>query len=191
MNNTLSNIVIFTAGAIIGSVVTWKLVKTKYEQIAQEEIDEVREFYAKKVDKLTHEEKSEDAAEVKSNVAKEEYAEYANVINGLNYANITKEEVNKMGKPYVITPEEYGDLDDYDLVSLTYYADGYLTDEQDNLIEDVDNVVGVDSLTHFGEYEDDSVFVRNDSCTTDYEILLDERNYLDVINRNPHLAEDE
>ena len=191
MNNTLSNIVIFTAGAIIGSVVTWKLVKTKYEQIAQEEIDEVREYYAKKVDEFTHKEESEDTAEVKPKITKEEYTEYANVINDLGYANITEEEVNKMGKPYVITPEEYGDLDDYDLVSLTYYADGYLTDEQDNLIEDVDNVVGVDSLTHFGEYEDDSVFVRNDSCTTDYEILLDERNYLDVINRNPHLAEDE
>ena len=34
--STLSNIVIFAVGAAIGSAVTWKLLKTKYEQIAQE-----------------------------------------------------------------------------------------------------------------------------------------------------------
>ena len=43
-----------------------------------------------------------------------------------------------------------------------------------------DEIVGLDSLTHFGEYEDDSVFVRNDVMKCDYEILLDHRNYKDV-----------
>ena len=36
---------IFTAGAAIGSVVTWKVIKTKYEQISKEEIEAVREEY--------------------------------------------------------------------------------------------------------------------------------------------------
>ena len=36
---------IFTAGAAIGSVVTWKVIKTKYEQISNEEIESVREEY--------------------------------------------------------------------------------------------------------------------------------------------------
>ena len=36
---------IFTAGAAIGSVVTWKVIKTKYEQISKEEIESVREEY--------------------------------------------------------------------------------------------------------------------------------------------------
>ena len=40
-----------------------------------------------------------------------------------------------------------------------------------------DDVVGMESLTHFGEYEDDSVFVRNDRLKCDYEILMDERTY--------------
>lgn len=197
MKTTLSNIIIFAAGAAIGSVVTWKLVKTKYEQIANDEIQEVREFYARKVDELTHtqpEELAEAETEEKTTFhtqPKPELKEYANQINNLGYSDVTEEEVNNMGKPYVIMPEEYGELDEYETVSLVYYADGYLTDEQDIVIEDVDDVVGIDSLTHFGEYEDDSVFVRNDSVMTDYEILLDERNYEDVKNRNPHLAEEE
>ena len=36
---------IFTSGVAIGSVVTWKVIKTKYEQISKEEIESVREEY--------------------------------------------------------------------------------------------------------------------------------------------------
>ena len=42
-------------------------------------------------------------------------------------------------------------------------------------------MVGLDSLTHFGQYEDDSVYVRNDERMTDYEILLDIRGYWELV----------
>lgn len=45
MNKKLFGAFLFTAGAAIGAVVTWKIVKTKYEEIAQEEIDSVKEEY--------------------------------------------------------------------------------------------------------------------------------------------------
>ena len=65
---------------------------------------------------------------------------------------------------------------------MNYYADGVLADDMDDEIEadDIDMLVGRDSLNHFGEYEMDSVFVRNDALKTDYEILLDLRNYSEV-----------
>ena len=47
MNNKVFGTILFTAGAIIGSLVTWKVVKTKYEDIAQEEIDSVKEEYTR------------------------------------------------------------------------------------------------------------------------------------------------
>ena len=37
------NVLVFAAGAAIGSAVTWKVVKTKYERFAQEEIESVKE----------------------------------------------------------------------------------------------------------------------------------------------------
>ena len=37
--NKLWGVFIFAAGAAIGSVVTWKIVKRKYERRAQEEIE--------------------------------------------------------------------------------------------------------------------------------------------------------
>lgn len=86
-----------------------------------------------------------------------------------------------MDEPYVISPEEFGELD-YEKISLTYYADDVLADEFDGLVENIDSIVGLESLNTFGEYEDDSVFVRNDKLRCDYEILKDLRRWEDVVN---------
>ena len=47
MNKTLINAILFTVGAAVGSLVTWRVVKTKYERISQEEIDSVKEEYGR------------------------------------------------------------------------------------------------------------------------------------------------
>lgn len=50
----------------------------------------------------------------------------------------------------MIPPEQFGDDEEYEQISLTYYADGVLADENDEVIEDVEDAVGIDSLNHFG-----------------------------------------
>ena len=55
MKNLLSKVFIFTAGAAIGSAVTWKLVKTKYEKLALEEVEAVREYYSTRDEKKKEE----------------------------------------------------------------------------------------------------------------------------------------
>jgi hypothetical protein len=74
---------------------------------------------------------------------------------------------------------------------LTYYADDVLALEyadrdtgeiKYDVIDDVEHTIGADSLTHFGEYEDDSVHVRNDRLECDYEILRDYRKFSDIIS---------
>ena len=72
--------------------------------------------------------------------------------------------------PYIITPEEFGSQYDYDPVSLTYYADGVLTDDNNEEVDDISDIVPVDFADHFGEYEDDSVYVRNDRLCHDYMV---------------------
>jgi hypothetical protein len=100
----------------------------------------------------------------------------------INYSDLKSEEGDRMeiDIPYVITPEAFMEHEDYDHVTLTYYADGVLADENDEIIDNVDDVVGLESLKHFGEYEDDSVYVRNDGRKIDYEILLDNREYSEI-----------
>lgn len=46
MNKKLIGVLAFAVGAAIGSAVTWKVLRTKYEEIAQEEIDSVKDEYA-------------------------------------------------------------------------------------------------------------------------------------------------
>ena len=79
----------------------------------------------------------------------------------------------------ILSPGEFStiDEDEYDIKTLTYYADGVLTDEYGEIVEDVDDTVGPDALDSFGEYEDDSVFVLNEQYGVAYEILLDESCY--------------
>ena len=85
--------------------------------------------------------------------------------------------------PYVISPDEFGELEDYTKVSLTYFADGVLADECGEIVDDVEEIIN-DGLDHFGEYEDDSVFVRSDAKRCDYEILKDLRDFSDFKKKN-------
>lgn len=197
----------FAVGAAVGSLATWKIVKTKYEKIAQEEIDSVKEVYAKKAigeeidlslsvgidpdeDERTLEEKLKDLKIVTD--------EYTSIISKQGYTSDNavpepKKEVKQMvlDRPYVISPDEYGELG-YEEIELTYYADEVLADDQNELVEDVDDIVGLDSLKRFGEHEDDSVHVRNDALHADYEILLDSRTYAEAkAKTSPHLVEEE
>lgn len=196
MSNNVMGFAIFVAGVAIGSAATWYCVKKKYEQIAQEEIDSVKEHFSspKVAVKLDGKKIAEQVVDIKEDGISDrnpssikEYAEKLRKNGYTNYSTADTENKEKeygdVEKPYVIDPEEFGMCDDYEEISLTYYADSILTDEDDELVDDVEDIIGVDSLNHFGEYEEDSVFVRNDRLKCDYEILLDERKYSDVFKR--------
>ncbi len=203
MNNKITSFMIFIFGAAVGSVVTWQYTKKKYEQIAQEEIDSVKETFSKLKEVKSKDNESEENNNVRTIVERTkdkpsivEYAAKLRKQGYINYSNTDsfyEEEMDENminDKPYVISPDEFGEFDDYDTISLIYYADQVLADEDDELVEDIEETVGFESLNAFGEYEDDAVFVRNDRFKCDYEILLDQRKYSDVIKRKPHEVND-
>ena len=190
----------FIVGAGMGSICTWKLLKRKYELIAQEEIDSVKAAYATREIGKGFVEGFRDGLKVaEDRTQKDEddvdFKKYASIIQKEGYTDYSRSVEEKKGeafveKPYVISPEEFGEFEEYEKISLTYYADKVLADENDEEVDDVDEIVGEESLNHFGEYEDDSVFVRNDRLKCDYEILLDQRNYSDVAKTRPHRVEE-
>lgn len=196
MNNRLTNLFMFAVGAAIGSAVTWKLLKTKYEQIAQEEIDSVKETFSRRTEIEPEPETETNSSDILKGVLErlntandnlDKIASYKEKLEGVGYVNYAhvekkeKEDDEIMDDPYVISPDEFGDAFDYDTISLTYYKDGVLANDWDEVIENIDEVVGLESLEHFGEYEDDSVFVRNNRLKTEYEILRDNRKFSDVV----------
>lgn len=193
MSNVVKNSIIFAFGAAIGSVATWSLLKKAYEQRMQEAIDEVKEVYSK--DEVPAEEPVGEP-EPEAPAPKQEKPKnsiYDNMVSGLGYTRYDKmthedeDEEETTVRPYVISPEQYGELEDYDCYEYTYYADKVLTDETDHPLENIDEKIGLDSLNRFGEYEPDSVYVRNDKTKSDYAILLDTREYAEVLEEKPYL----
>ena len=179
----------FSIGAVIGSIVTYKLVKTKFEILAEEEINSVKEVFSQRQTDLS--DKSARATSTSNDI--DNYKSHLETYGYTNYSDISKkptkeDKVEHIDKPYVIPPDEFGELDDYETISLTYYSDKVLVDEDDELVEDVEATVGLDSLDTFGEYEEDSVFVRNDRLKCDFEILLDCDKYSEVVKKRPHLG---
>lgn len=221
MNCKMFNAFMFTAGAVIGSVVTWKIAKTRYEKIVQEEIDSVKETFAsyftngeeasdddfsetddeerpsytKQIDWSDFEDLDEDdqAEEDEYQADEADWAEYAALTNNYNNRKGGAESMNMpVGRaPYVIDPDEFASLDDWNQVSLTYYADDILEDESYNIVHDRDELLGPKALTTFGEYEEDSVFVRNERLKTDFEILKDPRTYDEARSIGPDQVDDE
>lgn len=183
MNNKIASFLMFVAGAAVGSIATWKFVKTKYERIANEEIESIREVYFKKEASAKVSAK-ENETKQESNIY--EMKEYLECIKENRYY---KEENKEEGdpdmndSPYVISPDEFGNLDEHTCVSLTYYADGVLADDWDTPVICPDEEVGPDIASHFGEYEadKDTVFVRNETLKIDYEICRDLRTYAEVV----------
>lgn len=197
MNDKLSSVIIFCGGVFIGGFLTWDFFKTKYEKIADEEIASVKETFEHREPRPDKNYKVEE--ELKGNDT------YINVSPGVaerviqiidsnsyrNYSNTAIETDKKGGtadmelkQPYVITPEQYEDNVDYTKVSLTWYSDEVLEDDWGNVL-DPDDVIGSDALKTFGQYEKDSVFVRDDDEQIDYEVLLDTRSYKETYGHDP------
>lgn len=177
MNKGVFGFLTFVAGGAAGFFAANKLMKQKYEQLVQDEIDSVKAAFRKDHPLL----------EKKSRPTEKERKEYSQHIAKLGYTEEKKPSPKQ--EPHVISPDEFGDQDDYDEISLTYYADGTVTDDNDCAMseDEIEETIGKDSLTHFGEYEDDSVFVRNDRLKADYEILMDQRSYADILREKPYL----
>lgn len=191
------NIIVFVIGALVGSVVTNHITKKRYDEyyknLAQAEIDSVKKLYSRKKpdsilqcvkDTIKEDDIIETCDKSVEEIIDEEERTYRDLVNDSGYSETT---VKKDG-PYVIPPENFGEME-YEEVSLTYYADKILADEDDEIVDDVEETVGFDSLSHFGEYEDDSVHVRNDRLKIDYEILFDQRLYSEVLKTKPRLPE--
>ena len=193
MNSKIAFIIGSVVGVGIGVAGTYSYFKDKYEKLAEEDFNSRRVF-----DEDKKEESVEPIVEKTADsrtVDKPSIAECAAILQREGYVNYSDMQNKKqkqeiaVDRPYVIQPSDFGEFDDYEKISLTYTADGVLLDDMNEIVDDIEETVGEDSLEHFGEYEDDSVYVRNDAKKCDYEILLDQRNYQEIFETHPHRTE--
>ena len=168
----MSVVVAFAAGVAAGSLVMWRVCNAKIKEVgnrAEEAIAAIKEKYAGNKEADTNPEESEDDNS-------EAEKEYERVLKECNYDGGA--DLSPFLAPYVITPEEFGETG-YEMISWTYYKDGVMTDENGTIMdeEDIEDLIGLDALNHFGEHEADAVHIRNEEQENDYEILRVEVEY--------------
>lgn len=92
-------------------------------------------------------------------------------------------------RAYLITDEEFFDdyVDEegrvYDKITLNWFeGDSTLADDDEQMIPEVDRIVGLDNMSRFGEGEDSMILhIRNEKLRADYEVSKDEREYSEVV----------
>ena len=176
----MKGLFIFAAGVVAGAVAGAYLVKDKVMADAKQEIEEVREYYKSKKETKKEEEPVEEKQEETKVEDKEEYEEITR-----NYTNYNKpnEQPKKIVEdmPYVIDVEEFGELPEYDTATYTYFADGVLVDDVEDVIDDPDPIIGLENLKIFEEFPGCSaIYVRNDIWRMDFEVLKDDWNWKDI-----------
>ena len=186
----MKGLLIFAAGLAVGAVAGAVIVKNKVLADAKAEIEEVREYYreSRGVNEVEEvKEKVEETIDRIQDLIEEHETEPKTEKEHTNYSQITKMYMSKdefqspmYDDPFVIDPSEFGENPEYDTETLTYFADGVLVDDVDDVIEEPDIVVGLENLKVFEEFGATTVYVRNDIYKTDYEIIRDDWNYSDL-----------
>ena len=156
----------FAAGAVLGVIVAWRYsVHASEEETYDEEFDDT----------------NADADDISEESAEKEKSEVQRIVIDEGY---TAEEAETKD-PYVISSDEFGFFDDYEEITLTYYADDILADDQDRIIEDKESIIGRDALSRLTNTDDETVYVRNEKLKVDYEICYDYKQFAEVMDEQP------
>lgn len=203
----MNKVLYFILGLGVGAAGSYFYLRTKFDKIAQDEINSVKEAYADKLDEikasLEPEPKDDKEMEpVKLKHQKPDLMEFSKMVKKEGY----KDYSTKVEKPedpihepfnpdpYEITEEEYEELSDiYDKVSLIFYSDKVLAYEKDDYVfEYTDERLTPDFDDHFKKNNDEEVvYVRNDIEKVDYAIYKDNRTYKEVTGNEPPAEESE
>jgi hypothetical protein len=200
---------IFAAGALAGAAVAARAIRDKYQQEAEKEIAEMRDYYRelRKNAKTPDEDKIVEEENIKEEKEENDKNEYDEIVKG--YTNYTqylskaaakyfdtetkenkKEEKEERTnyEPFIIDVEEFGEDPTYDTATLTYYKDKVLTNDLDDVIDY--SVAGEENLKIFDEHPDcKAIYVRDDIYMVDYEIIRDPYQYDeydDFPDKKPH-----
>ena len=192
MNKTaIAAVLGILGGAGIGAGVTYILFKKRFDADLDEAVNEVKTFYAgrNKINKEPTEdpEKSSNDSAVTSNpnpVEQDSICDFKMDSHTIDYYSAyvfpeDPKELKTNDDIYVIDEDTYygAIADGADPTEYMYYADHILADENSDVIDNIESLVGREALTYFGNEGVDSVYVHNKRLNMYIEILRSERLY--------------
>lgn len=201
--NKLYVFLAFVAGGVCGVLGTKTYFEDLYRRQYEEDLESVKKVWTYKKP-AKDDAKKEDEPVLDKEPRENEMYQYAKILQKKGYINYsdTPVDTSEMTAPEVYAPpENYKDpypippdilgSDGYDQITLFYTEDKVLLNEDDTKVDNIEDVVGLDSLNHFGEYEEDVLYVRNERLRTDYEVLMDPRTYPQVLEERPYLSRED
>ena len=184
------NILFFLLGAGVGSTVVYFVVKKHYENLIDEEVESVRQYYKSQEDEdeeeteLSENEEKMPRKEPKTEKNDENYQE---LIEKMNYGEFfpkkekTEEVAVEADIPtrYVINGDAFAGDNRNEKVSLYYFeGDGvFMNIESDEIVPNGMDLIGEENFERLGEFEEDVLYVRNDVTKTDYEVIQEHYAY--------------
>lgn len=187
MGNRVGYILSFLAGGLVGAIVAYKFAYDKAEEASDIEIEEMRQYFLNKDKNTVTVKKATDAAEKsRQSQNKPSVVELVNVkdkpdtqkVNYTTYSEEVPEDVNITAEPTLVSEDEFGEIQSYNRVNLTYYDDLILADDSTMRTfkkTEIDQAVGREALDRLNDV--DEVFVRNDSTRTYYNIVNSDLEY--------------
>jgi hypothetical protein len=200
----------FAAGLIVGEYITKRNLEAKHAEDVRREVELTKrhlEAIRKNQEKKTVEvvldevenqldEMDEILEELKYSTddadedVVEEDPEYDDgTITSRDYVEMDlRFEPSDDGTPYIISESQWGTGDKenphYDRQTVIWYeGDEVLTDEDDKIIPEIDKIVGLNNLNHFGlgSGDENVVFIRNDEMRVDFEVSRDKTKYTETV----------
>lgn len=187
----VSGMAIGAAGAIIG-------LKEYFTIKMNDEISALADYYDQKIDDIKaglkfhdpeidadfdEQEKKEKKVESKRSAKPDAEVEpdYKEIIEKLNYNQYSTKSSKETG-PYIISFEEYSDYTNYIKKIVSYFSEDEVAmdSETEEVIDDVNKVLGFKNLEDFGD--NNEIYIRNEELGTDYQVVLETSSYQDFLN---------
>jgi hypothetical protein len=138
------------------------------------------------IDKTNQQHPSDETEEeVISSTVSESVNVFSEVSQDINWNYATEVKSRNSDRPYVIHVDEFtGQEKMYEQVEFSYYdEDEVVADARDQMLNNVNDVIGVENLKKFGHGSGNKyvVYVRNDKLNLDIEINKTEGSYAEIV----------
>lgn len=185
MNETLTRLLIFSAGCLTGATITFSALKNRFDERLHQELEAEKIRHNDELKKLAEETRRNDIrlAEDTESELQKAANEVAKSLEDLATVFSPTEDEPTI---YPITADEFG-ANGYDEQQLYFYAaDETLADENDNIVEADETTVGNDGIDIFIYTTAENCYIRNSETKTDYEILKVDGSFASYESEGPY-----
>ena len=159
----MKHLLMFTIGALTGSVVTGVVLKKKYDEFRKQDIDSLTKMYESKKDT--------------NNVVKVddgESTETETPTQPVTETELAKEESAETDTIHKISEDEYELIPDYDSRDLILYNNDVLADDDDTPVDVEDQSIMFGHVITYKDFDNGEKFIyyRNDETESYYCIAI-------------------